>query len=107
MRLLCVLLLLFASSTFAEELQRQTITSCAYQAGTAEEIQRIRQQEGDDWATFESKVNKIYKPSQGRTDLLVIAKRVYLHSVATPTDEVHADILQACVARAQGTEPKV
>lgn len=48
-------------SVQAENLEHGTITSCAYQAGTAYEIQKIRQTEGDDWETFETKIKSIYK----------------------------------------------
>ncbi len=100
-------LAVISTVTYAEEMERHTMTSCAYQAGTAEEIQRIRQQEGDDWATFESKVKKIYKQTQGLSDLLAIAKRVYLQPADTSIEDINADMFQACVARTQGTEPKV
>lgn len=104
-----VLFFLISSTNMAlaEEIERHTITSCAYQAGTAEEIQLIRQKEGDDWPTFKAKVQKIYKATAARNDLLAIAKRVYLQPVATSADVIHEDMFQACVARIQGTEPKV
>ncbi len=94
-----------ASTTVnAEELERSTITSCAYQAGTAREIQTIRQTEGDDWAEFEKKVLDIYAESQGRSDLLVIAKRVYLQPTEVAPDEVYEYIFSACAKRINGEE---
>ena len=96
--------LLLSLPVLAEEIERSTITSCAYQAGTAREIQTIRQTEGDDWAQFEQKVMKIYGDSQGRSDLLVIGKRVYFHPPTTPVDVVYGDIFKACNQRASGTE---
>jgi hypothetical protein len=98
-------LTVFSPSYAAEELERGTITSCVYQAGTASEIQTIRQTEGDDWTQFEQKVNKIYADSQGRSDLLAIAKRVYRHPVKVAPIEVHKDMFDACVKRVNGTEP--
>lgn len=89
----------------AEELERLTITSCAYQAGTAREIQHIRQTEGDEWPVFEQKVRKIYSDTQGRTDLLAIAKSVYRQPVASSPDQIHATIFADCVRRTQGKEP--
>ena len=96
--------LLLSLPVLAEEIERSTITSCAYQAGTAREIQTIRQTEGDDWAQFEQKVMNIYGDSQGRNDLLVIGKRVYFHPTTTSTDEVYEDIFGACSKRINGTE---
>ncbi|MEX0615237.1 MAG: hypothetical protein WD177_04930, partial [Methylophaga sp.] len=55
---------LFITAPLAAEMQRGTITSCAYQAGTAYEIQKIRQTEGDDWPAFEAKIKQIYSESQ-------------------------------------------
>ncbi len=101
------LVMCVCNTVFAEDIQRQTMTSCAYQAGTASEIQQIRQQEHDDWQQFQEKVKKMYKPTQGRDDLLAIAKRVYLQPVDTAPAIVHEDMFQACVARVQNTEPKV
>lgn len=89
----------------AQELQRGTITSCAYQAGTALEIQKIRQAEGDDWETFKAKINQIYDDSQGRTDLLIIAERVFVEPAEKAADKIHDQIFNACVQRQQGTEP--
>ena len=103
-KIMVILILAFALPIHAEEMERSTITSCAYQAGTAREIQTLRQTEGDDWSQFEQKIMKIYKDGQGRNDLLVIAKRVYLQpSKMLPTD-VYSDIFDACVQRIQGTE---
>lgn len=90
----------------AEPLQRQNITSCAYQAGTAYEIQRIRQQQGHNWDQFENNINKIYSESQGRDDLLLIAERVFIQPAETSADAVHDEIFNACVQRQQGTEPQ-
>jgi len=104
-KILVVLALIVTSSSYAaDELERGTITSCAYQAGTAREIQAIRQTEGDDWAQFEQKVNTIYSESQGRADLLAIAKRVYRHPTKLSPTEVHKDMFDACVERVNGTE---
>lgn len=86
----------------AEEIQRSTMTSCAYQAGTAREIQTIRQTEGDDWSQFEQKVMKIYKKGQGRTDLLAIAKMVYLQPTEVSVNEVYAKTFSACVKLTEG-----
>lgn len=97
---------LFIPTPLAADMQRGTITSCAYQAGTAYEIQKIRQAEGDNWETFESNVKKIYADSQGRDDLLVIAKRVFFYPAKKPLDFIHDEILNACIARQQGTESK-
>lgn len=96
---------LLTGSAQAEELQRGNITSCAYQAGTAFEIQHIRQNEGHDWEEFEDNIMKIYGDSQGRDDLLVIAERVFIQPVDTPADTIHDQIFNACVQRQQGSEP--
>lgn len=89
----------------AEELPRQTITSCAYQAGTAFEIQKIRQSEGDDWKTFSANIKRIYQEDQGRKDLLHIAERVFFHPVSTSAESIHDMIFDSCVQRQQGSEP--
>ena len=99
--------LLFTSTIQAEEMERSTITSCAYQAGTAREIQSIRQSEGDDWTHFEQKIKKIYKDGQGRSDLLAIAKNVYLQPIKTLPTEAYEKAFTTCVQRIQGTEPSV
>ncbi|HIC45419.1 MAG TPA: hypothetical protein EYM37_09990 [Methylophaga aminisulfidivorans] len=102
-----IMFCLTTSFATADDLERNTITSCAYQAGTAYEIQKIRQTEGDDWATFENKINSIYKDTQGRDDLLAIGRRVYIYPVETSVDKVHEELFQACVKRQQGTEPLI
>jgi hypothetical protein len=99
------LLLLFSSFLQAQPLERGNITSCAYQAGTAYEIQHIRQQEGHEWDEFEANIKQIYKDSQGRDDLLAIAERVFIRSVNTPADVIHDEIFESCLERQQGTEP--
>jgi hypothetical protein len=105
-KIIVALAIVFTLPSYAaEELERGTITSCAYQAGTAREIQAIRQTEGDDWAEFEQKINMIYADGQGRTDLLAIAKRVYRHPTQLSPTEVHKDMFDACVERVKGTEP--
>jgi len=105
-KIIMICVLMFTSATYAaDELERGTITSCVYQAGTAREIQTIRQAEGDDWTQFEQKVNMIYADGQGRADLLAIAKRVYRHPTKLSPTEVHKDMFDACVARVKGTEP--
>lgn len=101
-----LLLSFFATATFAEDIQRGTITSCAYQAGTAYQIQNIRQTEDDNWQTFVAKINKIYADSQGRDDLLIIAKSVFIYPADKSLEFIHDEILNACVARQQGTESK-
>lgn len=88
------------------ELQRGTITSCAYQAGTAYQIQNIRQVEGDDWESFEANIKEIYADSQGRDDMLAIANRVFIYPADKSLDFIHDEILNGCIARQQGTEPK-
>ncbi|PHS70206.1 MAG: hypothetical protein COB23_03585 [Methylophaga sp.] len=99
------LALVFSLPLHAEEMERLTITSCAYQAGTAREIQSIRQNEGDDWPQFEQKIKKIYKDGQGRQDLLVIGKTVYLQPTNTLPTVIYDNIFGRCVKRQQGTEP--
>lgn len=101
-----IFLSLFATAPLAAEMQRGTITSCAYQAGTAYEIQKIRQTEGDDWQTFATNINKIYADSQGRDDLLMIAEWVFIYPVDKSLEFIHDEILNACIARQQGTEFK-
>lgn len=94
---------LLISYVYAEEIERSTMTSCAYQAGTAREIQIIRQKEGEDWQSFERNVKKIYQDGQGRTDLLAIAKNVYLNPISTSTQEIYKRTFDACVKLTQGT----
>lgn len=100
-----ILSVVFMTSVQADDLERGTITSCAYQAGTAFEIQKIRQIEGDNWDKFEANIKQIYKKSQGRTDLLIIAERVFVEPATKSADQIHEQIFNACVARQQGTEP--
>lgn len=88
------------------KMQRGTITSCAYQAGTAYQIQNIRQVEGDDWDSFEANIKQIYADSQGRDDMLAIAKRVFFYPADKSLDFIHDEILNSCIARQQGTEPQ-
>jgi len=95
--------LMLTSTSHAAELDRSTMTSCAYQAGTAREIQTIRQSEGDGWVEFEQKVNKIYQDGQGRTDLLAIAKSVYRQPIKTPLSDVYDMTFNACVKLTEGT----
>lgn len=106
MRMSIALLLLSSSNLIqAQPLERGNITSCAYQAGTAYEIQHIRQQEGHNWKKFEANIKQIYKNSQGRDDLLAIAERVFIQSADTPADVIHDQIFESCIQRQQGTEP--
>lgn len=105
MKLFIPLFLLCNSALQAQGLERGNITSCAYQAGTAFEIQQIRQQEGHNWEEFEANINLIYKDSQGRDDLLAIAERVFIHPADTSADQIHDEIFESCVARQRGTEP--
>lgn len=96
---------LYILPSHAQDMKRDNITSCAYQAGTAYEVQNIRQIEGDNWQQFEDNIVAIYAKSQGRTDLLTIAKRVFLHPTDTSKEAVHDEIFNACIARQHGTEP--
>jgi hypothetical protein len=101
-----MIIFLFASFQLqAEDLERGNITSCAYQAGTAYEIQKIRQQEAPDWDEFEANINKIYKDTQGRDDLLAIGRRVFIQPADTSADTIHDQMFNACIERQQGTEP--
>ena len=86
-------------SAQAEEMERQTMTSCAYQAGTAREIQTIRQTEGDEWSQFEKKIKEIYKNGQGRHDLLIIAQSVYEQPRDTSVDMVYSTMFEMCTER--------
>lgn len=102
--ILLVLFLVFGSAHSDEELERSTITSCAYQAGTAREVQSIRQVEGDDWLQFKLEIKKIYKDTQGRRDLLAIAKMVYLQPSKAFPDDVYNQIFKSCVKHIQGKD---
>jgi hypothetical protein len=101
-----ILCLIISTPTInAEEIEKGTITSCAYQAGTAREVQTIRQSEGDEWIAFEAKVKSMYSDTQGRTDLLTIAKNVYLKPAEQSAAEIYSFIFSACVKRYEGLEP--
>lgn len=100
-----LLLSLSMANVSAQPLERDNITSCAYQAGTAYEIQQIRQKEGHNWEQFEANILKIYSESQGRSDLLALAERVFIQPMETKADTIHDQIFNACVQRQQGTEP--
>jgi hypothetical protein len=106
MKYISLLLLAIVSSTASgdEELEHSTITSCAYQAGTAREIQNIRQVEGDDWLQFEQKIKKIYKDTQGRIDLLAIGKIVYLEPLKSLPDAMYDHTFNRCVKHIQGKD---
>lgn len=102
--ILFFLVLVSSSAISAEEIEHSTITSCAYQAGTAREIQNIRQVEGDEWAQFEQKIKKIYKDTQGRYDLLTIGKMVYLEPLKNLPDVVYEHTFTSCVKHSQGKD---
>lgn len=102
--ILFLLVSVSSSASADEELERAAITSCAYQAGTAREIQNIRQVEGDDWSQFVQKINKIYKDTQGRNDLLAIGKIVYLEPLKRLPDAVYEQTFNNCVKRLQGKD---
>lgn len=102
--ILFLLVLVSSSASSDEELERSAITTCAYQAGTAREIQNIRQVEGDDWSLFEQKIKKIYKNTQGRYDLLAIAKIVYLAPLKRLPDAVYEQTFNSCVKHIQGKD---
>ncbi|HEC58903.1 hypothetical protein LCGC14_1209140 [marine sediment metagenome] len=103
--LILFLSILVSSTAIAdEEIEHSTITSCAYQAGTAREIQTIRQVEGDEWPQFEQKIKKIYKDTQGRYDLLAIGKIVYLEPLNNLPDVVYEHTFSTCVKHAQGRD---
>lgn len=106
MKYLALLLFALVSTTASsdEELEHSTITSCAYQAGTAREIQNIRQTDGDDWPQFEQKIKKIYKDTQGRNDLLAIGKIVYLEPIKRLPDAVYEYTFNSCVKHIQGKD---
>jgi len=101
---LLLLVLVSNSAIGDEELEHSVITSCAYQAGTAREIQTIRQVEGDDWPQFEQKIKKIYKDTQGRDDLLAIGKIVYLEPLRNIPDMVYEHTFSSCVKHRQGKD---
>jgi len=101
---LFLLVLVSSSAISDEELEHSVITSCAYQAGTAREIQNIRQVEGDDWSQFEQKIKKIYKDTQGRYDLLAIGKIVYLEPLKSLPDTVYEHTFSSCVRHRQGKD---
>tara|TARA_R110002050_G_scaffold1244_5_gene8719 strand:+ start:1592 stop:1921 length:330 start_codon:yes stop_codon:yes gene_type:complete len=101
---LLFLILVSSSASSDEELERSAITTCAYQAGTAREIQSIRQIEGDDWPHFEQKIKKIYKDTQGRYDLLAIAKIVYLEPLKRLPDDVYGNTFNSCVKHIMGKD---
>ena len=98
-KLSLILAVVISQPIYAEEVERHTMTSCAYQAGTAREIQTIRQEEGDDWSQFEAKIKTIYKEGQGRHDLLIIAKSVYEQPRYTSTDVVYSTMFEHCSER--------
>lgn len=50
------------------------------------------------------KIKSIYKESQGRDDLLQIAKQVFIQPTSKSADFIHDQIFDACVKRQQGTE---
>lgn len=106
MKYITLLLLALVSTTVSsdEELERSAITTCAYQAGTAREIQNIRQLEGDDWSQFEQKIKKIYRDTQGRYDLLAIGKIVYLEPLKRLPDAVYEHTFNSCVKHIQGKD---
>lgn len=104
-KIILIFTALLSASTQADMLERSNITSCAYQAGTAYEIQNIRQKEGHDWADFEANIKQIYNDSQGREDLLNIAEQVFIQLPETSPDLIHDQMFNACVQRQQGTEP--
>tara|TARA_R110002049_G_scaffold276106_4_gene454244 strand:+ start:2682 stop:3032 length:351 start_codon:yes stop_codon:yes gene_type:complete len=101
---LLLLALISSSASSDEELEHSAITSCAYQAGTAREIQSIRQIEGDDWSQFEEKIKHIYKDTQGRNDLLAIGKIVYLEPLKRLPDAVYEQTFHSCVRHRQGKD---
>lgn len=103
-KIIIILAFTFTFPIYAEEIERSTITACGYQAGTAREIQTIRQSEGDDWPQFEQKIKKIYKEGQGRQDLLVIAKLVYLQPTEILPTKIYENAFSACVQRIQGAD---
>tara|TARA_R110001606_G_scaffold395664_1_gene568364 strand:- start:48211 stop:48543 length:333 start_codon:yes stop_codon:yes gene_type:complete len=101
---LFLLVLVSSAASSDEELEHSAITSCAYQAGTAREIQNIRQVEGDEWPQFEQKIKKIYKDTQGRYDLLAIGKIVYLEPLKQLPDAVYEHTFSSCIKHIQGKD---
>jgi len=101
---LLLLVLMSSPASSEEDLEHSAITSCAYQAGTAREIQNIRQVEGDDWSQFEQKIKKIYKDTQGRYDLLAIGKIVYLEPLKSLPDAVYEQTFSSCVKHRLGKD---
>ena len=104
-QILIVILATLSTSLFAAEVEREAITSCAYQSGTAYEIQKIRQSQGDTWETFQSTVKHMYQDTPGRSDLLNIGKRVYFNPVSVSPEDIENQILESCLKRYQGKEP--
>jgi len=96
-----------ANAVNKDEIQKSTITTCSYQAGTAREVQNIRQVEGDDWPQFQQKINRLYKDTPGRRDLLQIGKMVYLQPPQTILDDVYGSAFDKCVERLQGDDLSV
>lgn len=101
---LLVLALISSIASSDEQLEHSAITSCAYQAGTAREIQNIRQVEGDEWSQFEQKIKQIYKDTQGRIDLLAIGKIVYLEPLKRLPDAIYEQTFNTCVKHLQGKD---
>ena len=97
--ILVFLALLLSFSVHAEDMEHSTITSCAYQGGTAREIQTIRQTEGHDWLEFEKQINQIYRQGQGRQDLLAIAKVVYQQPLTATPASAYDNAFSLCVKR--------
>jgi len=95
------LALCISTSIVAKEMDHHTITSCAYQGGTAREIQTIRQTEGHDWTEFEQQIDKIYKQDQAKNDLLEIAKTVYQQALTATLDEVYDNAVTLCIKRTE------
>jgi hypothetical protein len=82
----------------ANEVDRSTVLTCSYAGGVARETQNIRQSEHDDWATFESKVRKIYKDDEGLHNLLVIARTVYDFAPKdADSDDIFDSVFDRCL----------
>ena len=104
-KMLFIFLALASGSTSADDrLERSEMTGCSYEAGTAREVQKIRQSEGDDWQHFEQKIQQMYGDTQGRKDLLDVAKMVYLEPAVTLPDEVYSRTFDRCLKHAQGQD---